>query len=153
MLRKPFPPNESPSNCSYALELLHALRYIPNLENGSSSIKTTVHKFELWSKNRPRTTKNVELNRAPRFPATDITLRGKLDKSSIPALRVMWSILKLRGSAAPAPKNRPDHGRRAPRTRKSSHFERLANHSFLWTCTPAEVTFIIYARGWAFACT
>ena len=38
-------------------------------------------------------------------PPTDITLRGKLDKSKHPALRVMSNQRKLRGSAAPAKKS------------------------------------------------
>ena len=99
-------------------ELLHTLRYIPNLENISSSLKSDNRIRTYDPKTTLEASKSFNPNRAANTPPTDITLRGVLDKSSIPALRVMSNHLKLRGSAAPEPKNAKNHARNGPENRK-----------------------------------
>ncbi len=109
----------------YAPELLHALRYIPNLENIPSSLKSDNRIRTYDPKTDVHATKSFYSIRAADTLPTDITLRGKLDKSSIPALRIISSHLKLRGSAATEPKNTKSHERNGPENRKSFIFRLL----------------------------
>jgi hypothetical protein len=100
---KPFLPTLSPSKHNHESELLHALRYIPNLEHIPSS-STSDDRIRTYD---PKTDLEPPNSFGPHgdqfHPPTDITLRGKLDKSSIPALRVIWKpneIARQRSSRA-----------------------------------------------------
>ena len=103
-------------------ELLHTPRCIPNLENIPSSLKSGNRIRTYDPKTDLEVSKNFKPIRAADTLPTDITLRGRLDESSIPALRVMSSHLKLRGSAATEPKNAKIHERDGPENQKSFTF-------------------------------
>ena len=104
---------------------------------------------ELCSKNHPKIIDLSRLIGGLNFPLATNSITLRAGAVPIPALQATYtflSILKLRGSAAPAPKTRPDHGRRAPRTRKSSHFERVKNHSFLTTLVQLDLATMAMQR-------
>ena len=62
-------------------ELVHALRYKPELKHSSTSLKTNDKISNFAPKTDLQVIKSFCSNGRPETPPTDITLRGKLDKS------------------------------------------------------------------------
>ena len=71
-------------------------------------------------KTTPEVIKMYNLIGGADHPPTDITLRGKLDKSKHPALRVISNQRKLRGSAATTRKRAENSNEEALKTENSS---------------------------------
>ena len=100
----------------HAPELVHALRYKPNLKHISTSLKTNDKNSNYAPKTDLQVPNSFNSNGAPRNRPTDITLRGKLDKSKHSSSTSHVCRLKLRGSAAPTLKINEIEGRNLSET-------------------------------------
>ena len=138
----------SPSKCNYEHELLHAPRYILNLQYISSSSKSDDKDQSYARKTNLHATKSFNPRGEPDTPPTDNTLR------SMAALRVTYSyiILILRGSAAPEPKNTKIHEQNRPLNLKFFIF-RAPRKPVIFQTFPSQVEpFKPIARSSASAC-
>ena len=97
-------------------ELLHALRYIPNLFYFKFALKSDNTIQSYAPKTDLQVIKSFGPSGRPETPPTDITLRGKLDKSKHSSSTSHVYRLKLRGSAAPTLKINKIEGRNRGKT-------------------------------------
>ena len=83
MFRKSFLHQKCPSECMYVPELLHALRYIPNLKYIPSSLKSDVGNENYDRKTDLQVTNNFDPRGEPDSPPPILLFEAKLGKPSI----------------------------------------------------------------------